>query len=265
MRDLEGKVVLITGGTAGIGRAAAIACARAGAKVAFGGRNPDEGEETRDLVQAEGEGFYQQLDVTDNDSVRSFVAATVAKYGKLDCALNNAGQSGELRALADFDVAAASQLIDVNFKGVFYAMKAEIPELIKAGGGSIVNTGSVSSHMGVGGMSIYAGTKHAVWGMTKTAALEYGPDGVRINMVAPAGVVTRMSDLTLTSPEAEKFAASFHALGRLGQPIEVVEAVLWLFSHRSSFVTGQTINVDGGMSSGVAGTLALAKDPEALG
>ena len=199
MNDLkqmtDQKAAIITGGSSGIGRAAAVALAKQGVKIAIAARRAKEGEETVRLVKEAGsEGIFVKTDVANENDVRSLVEKTVKQYNRLDYAFNNAGIEEMTTPLADQTSNAFDQIVNVNVKGVWLSMKYEIPEMIKSGGGAIVNNSSVAGIMGFPQMAIYIASEHAVLGLTKSAALEYAKSGIRINAIAPGGVETEMAD-----------------------------------------------------------------------
>ena len=251
MAAFTGKVALVTGGSAGIGRAAAVAFAREGAKVVVASRRNKEGEETVQLIKRAGsDGFFIKTDVAKAADVKAMVEKTVATYGRLDYAFNNAGviepKPGPLVEQTDETFA---HVIDINVKGVWLSMKYEIPEMLKRGGGAIVNMSSVAGVIGFPGIGIYVASKHAVIGLTKTAALEYSKSGVRINAVNPGAIETDMlSHVAGGNPEAMSQMAAHHPIGRIGKPEEIAEAVIWLCSDKASFVTGHSLLVDGGLT-----------------
>ncbi len=249
MQSLQNKVALITGGTTGIGRATAIAFARAGAKVVVAGRRQKEGDETVRLLQeAGGTGLFVAADVARSADIANLVARAVATYGRLDIAFNNAGvESASVAPTADQDDADFDKVMAINVKGVYLSMKHEIPAMLKTGGGVIVNTSSIAGQIGFGGMAPYAASKHAVNGLTRSAALEYAKLGIRINAVAPAAIETDMFD-RLTEVVPRDMMTALHPIGRVGKPAEIADAVVWLASPQASFVTGLILPVDGGFT-----------------
>jgi NAD(P)-dependent dehydrogenase (short-subunit alcohol dehydrogenase family) len=249
-RLLEDKVALVTGGGSGIGRASALAFAEAGAKVVITGRRETEGYETLALIEENGgQGLFIKGDVTSEADVKQLVAQTLATYGRLDAAFNNAGIEGEVgKPTHEQSVANFHSVMDINVLGVLLAMKHEIAAMLKNGGGAIVNNASVGGLIGFPGVSVYVASKHAVLGLTKTAALEYAKQGIRVNAVSPGGIETPMLHRFTGGPATESFnqLAGLHPIGRLGRPEEIAEAVVWLCSEKASFVTGQSLTADGG-------------------
>lgn len=246
--NFQGKVAIVTGGTSGIGRATAIAFAKAGAKVAVAGRREAEGAETIKLIQAAGgEGIFIKTDVTLEADIKNLVNQTVKTFGRLDFAFNNAGLEETPTSLLEQTETAYDQIMDVNVKGVFFSLKHEIPHILKSGGGAIVNTSSIAGLIGAfPGVGIYVASKHAVSGMTKTAALEFSKQGVRVNAVCPAAIETDM--LNRFAGEDKSPMAAMHPIGRIGTAEEVAHTVLFLCSDGASFITGQNIAVDGGFT-----------------
>ena len=251
MKEFEGKVALGTGGGSGIGRATAFAFAREGAQVVIGNRNVERGEETVSMIRAAGgTASFQRTDVVVATEVESLVEHAVKTCGRLDIAFNNAGIEGEVKpTLADHTEANFDLVMDINVKGVWLSMKYEIPQMLKAGGGAIVNCSSVAGVIGFPGIGIYSASKHAVIGLTKAAALEYSAQGIRVNAVNPAVIDTEMVDRLADGMNMKKEdMTTFHPIGRLGRVEEVAEAVLWLCLDKASFVTGHSMMVDGGFT-----------------
>jgi NAD(P)-dependent dehydrogenase (short-subunit alcohol dehydrogenase family) len=246
---LEGKVALITGGGSGIGRAAALAFAREGARVAVADISLETATETASLLSASGaHSAAFASDVARAEEVEALVAQTVERFGRLDCAFNNAGIEGGPPGtrLHEYAEDVWDRVVNVDLKGVWLCMKYEITAMLLAGGGAIVNTSSIAGLVG-GGNSAYVASKHGVVGLTRRAALEYGPAGIRVNAVCPGSIRTPMLErLFRAAPEREGLLVEQAPLGRLGQPEEVAEAVIWLCSDAASFVTGHALVVDGG-------------------
>jgi NAD(P)-dependent dehydrogenase (short-subunit alcohol dehydrogenase family) len=244
MASLANKVAIVTGGGTGIGRATALAMARAGASVVIGNRDAKPGEEVvRAIEQTGGRAVFQVTDVSKPEDAHALVQRAVHEFGRLDLAFNNAGTAGEQAPLHEQDIEKASWLFDVNIKGVFYCMKYEVDQMLRTGGGSIVNTSSTFGLNGYPGFSLYSGTKHAVTGMTKSAALDYATRGIRVNAIAPGPIETPML--------AKGFGEDPNGvpvvpMGRTGQPEEIADPVVWLLSDEARYVTGHTFPVDGG-------------------
>jgi NAD(P)-dependent dehydrogenase (short-subunit alcohol dehydrogenase family) len=248
-KTFQDKVVLVTGAAGGIGRAAALAFARAGAKLALADLSEAGGLETLAMIQAAGsEALFLRTDVAQAADVEALIDHIVAQYGRLDCAFNNAGIEEEHRPLADGEEALFDRIMAVNVKGAWLCMKYEIRQMLKQGGGAIVNTASVAGLVGAPLQPIYAASKHAVVGLTKTAAAEYGRFGIRVNSVCPGVIRTAMMDRAIArEPRREKAMQNLHPIGRLGEADEVANAALWLCSDSASFVTGHQLAVDGGL------------------
>jgi NAD(P)-dependent dehydrogenase (short-subunit alcohol dehydrogenase family) len=247
--DLAGKAALVTGGTSGIGRATAIAFGAAGARVAVSGRRQAEGEETVRLVeQAGGSAMFFRSDVALESDVKALIDAVISSFGRLDYAFNNAGIEQHAQSLPDQTEETFDQIMAINVKGVWLAMKYEIPAMLAtAGGGAIVNTSSIVGVIGFPQVPIYAASKHAVIGLTKAVALEYAQQKIRVNAVSPGGVETPMFErFTGKEDSLRAQLASMHPMGRVARPEEIADAVLFLCSDHSSFVTGHTLAVDGG-------------------
>ncbi len=252
MKRFEGKVALVTGGSSGIGRAAALAFAREGARVAVADYEAAAAEETVGLINAAG-GQATSLsgDVTVAAQVQAMLDATIAAYGRLDCAFNNAGiapyqVNAGGQKIADVAPEAWQRILDVNLTGVWRCLRHEVAQMRKQGGGAIVNTASVAGLVGLPGAAGYVVGKHGVVGLTKAAAIDHAAENIRINAVCPGYIETPMTEESQRRRGDEIVART--ALGRFGVPEEIAEAVVWLCSDRASFVTGSNWTVDGGYS-----------------
>ncbi len=244
---LNNKVALVTGASSGIGRAVALAWAREGAKVVVSDVNRDGGEETAAMVRAQGgDALFVAADVGKPADGEALVAQTLARYGRLDIACNNAGIGGPQAATADYPLDGWAQVININLSGVFYGMKYQIPAMLKGGGGSIINMASILGAVGFAGAPAYSAAKHGVLGLTQAAALEYSAQGVRINAVGPGFIHTPMIAGLEQDAAATAMLVGAHPIGRLGRAEEVAELVVWLSSDKASFVTGGYYPVDGG-------------------
>src|SRR5215467_10722145 len=247
---LDGKAALITGAGGAIGRATALAFAREGARVAAADLAADAARETVALINAaDGQALAVTGEVASDAAVKAMVAAAVAAYGRLDCAFNNAGIAGfqvdaSGQKTADWSEASFDRMIAVNLKGVWLCMKSELVQMVAQGGGAIVNTASIAGLIGLPTSSAYVAAKHGVVGLTKTAALEYADNNVRVNAVCPGYIETNMTADTMRRRGQQIMAmVPFH---RMGKPEEIAEMVLWLCSDRASYVSGAAYNVDGG-------------------
>ena len=246
MKQLENKIALITGGTSGIGRATALAFAREGATVVIAGRRPEEGNAVVKEVQAiGGRAMFMQTDVSVEQQVVNLVDETVKTYGTIDILFNNAGVEGTFgQPIHESENDNFDHVFNINVKGLVWVQKYVTKVMLTKGKGSIVNTSSIAGHIGFSGAPLYDASKHAVEGITKTAALELAKTGIRVNAVAPGAIQTEMADRSLG--EYKEYVASLHPMGRLGLPEEVAEAVVFLASDRASFITGQSLAIDGG-------------------
>lgn len=249
---LEGKVGLVTGGTSGIGRDTAILFAKAGVKVVVAGRRELEGQETIELVRAAGgNGLFVRTDVSKAAEVEALIQKAVERFGRLDIAFNNAGIEGVWVPIVNQSEKDWDRTIDINLKGVWLCLKYEIRRMLKqGGGGAIVNMASTMGMIGSIGAAAYSASKHGVIGLTKAAALETARSGIRINAVCPAAIETSMSERLFGAPEVRKQVLGCHPIGRFGKPTEIAEAVVWMCSDRASFMTGQSLVLDGGFLAG---------------
>lgn len=248
MKGLEGKVALVTGGGSGIGRAAAIVFAREGAKVVIGDVGEEGGDETVTMIkEADGEAMFVKTDVSKADQVKALIDETIKTHGRLDIAFNNAGVEQVVSTLPDCTEEEWDRVININLKGVWLCLKYEIPVMLNQGKGAIVNTSSVGGLIGGEYNTAYIAAKHGVVGITKSAALEYAAAGIRVNAVCPGMTRTPLVDaLTGGNEELENLIIGMHPIGRMAEPMEIAEAVVWLCSDEASFVTGHALSVDGG-------------------
>lgn len=246
--QFTGKVAIVTGGSSGMGRAAALAFAREGANVVVADTNVQDGEETvRRFKDSGAEALFVPADVSQATAVEALVNTTIATYGRLDYAFNNAGINEEHGPLTDCTEAEWDRIISINLKGIWLCMKYEIPQMLKLGRGVIVNTASVVGLTGGRGFPAYVASKHGIIGLTKAAALDYGKQGIRVNAVCPGTIYTSMYERRVgNDPETTARIISEIPLQRLGQPQDIAEAVIWLCSEGASFVTGHSLVVDGG-------------------
>ncbi|GAA3731892.1 SDR family NAD(P)-dependent oxidoreductase [Salinactinospora qingdaonensis] len=247
MGELTGRVALVTGAAAGIGAATARGLAAAGASVVLADRDADRAAEEASSIAAEhGPAIGRGVDVADPDAVDGLVAEVVDRFGRLDIAHNNAGVPGVTADTADYPRRVWQRVLDVDLSGVFYCMQAEITRMRTQGGGAIVNTASGAALRGVPGAAAYAAAKHGVAGLTKSAALEYAAEGIRINAVCPGLVRTGMIDF-----DTDGFERA-HPIGRAAHPTEISAMVCWLAGDAASYVTGAVLPIDGGLTAGLA-------------
>lgn len=243
------RVALVTGAGSGIGRSIALAFGREGARVVAADILVEGGEETVRLVkEAGGEAIFVKTDVSSAAEVEALIDRTLESYGRLDYACNNAGIEGVLALTADYPEEIWRRVLDINLTGVWLCMKNEILQMLKQGGGAIVNMSSILGLVGYANASAYVAAKHGLIGLTKTAAIEYATQGIRVNAVCPAFIETPMLKRAglLDNPEFYRAVVELHPVKRLGTPEEVAEAVVWLCSDAASFVTGHALLVDGG-------------------
>jgi NAD(P)-dependent dehydrogenase (short-subunit alcohol dehydrogenase family) len=247
--SFTGKVALITGGTSGIGRATAIAFAERGANVVVAGRREAEGADSVALIEkAGGTGLFVRTDVNDESEIEAMVAETLERFGRLDFAFNNAGVGGLGRATMTATGDIYDQIMNINVRGVFFSMKHQIPAILQSGGGAIVNNASVLALRPSANSPIYSASKAAVVGLTKSAALEFAPRGVRINAICPAIIETDMTEQIRGDEQTRAYLLSRHPVGRFGQSEEVAASVLYLCSPEASFITGIALPLDGGFA-----------------
>jgi NAD(P)-dependent dehydrogenase (short-subunit alcohol dehydrogenase family) len=252
MKNLEfkGKVALVTGGSSGIGEACAMTFAQKGAKVVVADIDEENGKSVVEQIQEEGgEAIFLTVDVSDHEGVKKMVEDTVDAFGRLDYAVNNAGIGGAQANTGEYAIEDWLQVIDINLNGVFYCMRYEIPQMLKNGGGAIVNMSSILGTDAFEKTSAYTASKHGVIGLTKTAALDYAKQGIRVNSVGPAFISTPMVTEGFNDEELKGIMA-LHAMGRLGEPQEVADMVTFLCSDKASFMTGGYYLVDGGYTAG---------------
>jgi NAD(P)-dependent dehydrogenase (short-subunit alcohol dehydrogenase family) len=250
VKMLEGKAALVTGASSGIGRAAALAMAREGARLLVVDMAEVAGNETVELIRkAGGEAVFAKINVAKPGDAEAMIATAVDAFGRLDCAFNNAGVSGKIARTADDTEENFDYIMAVNLRGVWLCMKYEIRQMLTQGGGAIVNTASAAGLVGSHGMPAYTASKHGVIGLTKTAALEYARAKVRVNAVCPGVIDTAMvAGMVASHPRIKDVLVSVEPVARMGQPSEIGEAVTWLLSDYASFVTGCSLPVDGGMT-----------------
>lgn len=248
-KRFQDKVVLITGATSGIGRAAALAFAMEGAKVAFNGRRANLGRQVeQEIRKSGGEAMYVQSDVRVEKDIIRFIDAAVERYSGLDIAFNNAGIGDENSLMVDKSVDVFDNVIATNLRGYWLSMKYEFPHMIKRGGGVIVNNASNTAFMGFPNISSYIASKHGVAGITKAAAIEGAPHNIRVNAVAPGPTDTAQFRAFATTEEQIRQTAAQYPLNRIGKPLEIVRLVMFLASEESSYMTAETVSIDGGFT-----------------
>jgi NAD(P)-dependent dehydrogenase (short-subunit alcohol dehydrogenase family) len=244
--QMEGKVALITGGSSGIGKATALAFVRHGARVVIADISDEAGEGVvREIKQQGGEALYVRTDVSNSSQVEAMVRKTMDQFGRLDYAFNNAGIEGESAPTGEVTNENLDRVININLKGVLYCMRYEIPAMLQNGGGAIVNTASIAGVVGFPNLPAYVASKHAVAGMTRTAALEYGKENIRVNAIAPGVILTPMVERSFDEEVREGLAEN-KPIGRLGTSEEMADTVIYLCSDMSAFVTGHILVADGG-------------------
>jgi NAD(P)-dependent dehydrogenase (short-subunit alcohol dehydrogenase family) len=249
MNGLKGKVAIVTGGNSGFGRATSVALAQEGVRVVIAARSQAKADETLRLIkEVGGEGVFVPTDLTKATEVAALVAAAVETFGRLDFGANIAGIGGAFAPTAEYREEDWNNIIAINLTAVWLSMKYELQQMVKQGwGGAIVNVSGTFGLIGAPNIAAYSATRHAVLGLTKSAALEYVKQGIRINAVCPGAAKTPLLDAaTGGSPEVEAQWASFMPIGRLGTPGEIANAIVWLCSDNSSFVVGHSLAVDGG-------------------
>jgi NAD(P)-dependent dehydrogenase (short-subunit alcohol dehydrogenase family) len=242
------KVAIITGGASGIGKATTIILASRGIKVVISGRREAIGQKVVEEIRAQGgDVAFIAADVNDQSQICQMIEFTLRKYGRLDLAVNNAGIGNERKPICDSNPARFQQMLGTNVMGIYLCMKYEIQQMLKNGGGSIVNLASIAGLNGIPYVAPYSATKHAVVGLTKSSALEYATQNIRINAVAPGAIKTERvaSNISLGKYD-EVTVAAMHPMARMGTPQEVASGIAWLLSDEASFVTGHVLNIDGG-------------------
>jgi NAD(P)-dependent dehydrogenase (short-subunit alcohol dehydrogenase family) len=248
-RPLESQTAIVTGGAAGIGKAAALAFAQHGAKVAVADLKVDRGEEVAHAIERSGgRAIFVRTDVSKTADVEKLIGATLSAFGRLDCAFNNAGIEGQLAPTADCTEENFDRILAVNLRGLWLCMRYELQQMLRQGRGSIVNMSSVAGLVGFANLPAYVASKHGVLGLTKAAALEYATRGIRVNAVCPGVIHTEMVDrVTGKNPAVEKQFVELEPMGRMGTPEEIAACAVWLCSEAASFVTGHALAVDGGL------------------
>ncbi|HBE80936.1 MAG TPA: short chain dehydrogenase [Firmicutes bacterium] len=253
MRQFENKVAVITGGSSGIGKATALALANMGAAIVIASRNNTTGEQVVENIKATGgKAVFVKTDVSEEVQVKNLIEKTLKTFGRLDLAFNNAGIEQTPMPLPEQTEALYQQVMDINVKGVWLCLKHQIPAMLKSGGGSIVNTSSFSGIIAFATIPIYVASKHAVVGLTKAVALEYARNNIRVNVILPGSVEnTGTFDRSFGDNQASiEWAKSIHPIGRLATPEEIANAVVFMLSDKSGFLTGHSMVVDGGYTAG---------------
>ncbi|WEL21649.1 MULTISPECIES: SDR family oxidoreductase [unclassified Halorhabdus] len=250
--DFDGRVAAVTGGASGIGRETAIQFAENGAAVVIGDVDDEKGGAVvADIEDAGGEAVYVRTDVTEMDEVEAMVETAVEEFGRIDYAVNNAGIGGDQVPAGDVEEDGWEQVVDINLNGVWRSLKAELAEMTdQDDGGVVINMASVLGKVGFENSAAYVSAKHGVLGLTKTAAWEYAEDGIRVNAVCPGFIETQMLDDAgiTTNDDVREWIAGMHSEGRLGQPDEIADAVMWLCSDGASFTNGEALTVDSGFT-----------------
>lgn len=247
MGQLENKVAIVTGAASGIGKETALLFAREGVKVTVSDINEESGlKVVEEIKSAGGEAIFVKANTASVEDNQRMVAETVAAFGSLNIAVNNAGVGSAFAKTAEVDVADWQRVIDINLSGVFYGMKFQIPEMVKAGGGSVINVASILGNVGFQGSSAYIAAKHGVVGLSKAGAIDHAADKVRVNAIGPGFVYTGLVNEETLGKELLEALEQKHALGRLGNPEEIAALCLFLASDAASFITGSYYPVDGG-------------------